>query len=171
MPTSDELLATFLEVQYPRLVGLLGLYCGSNETAEEIAQEALARVCQQWRRVRKMDEQGAWVYRVAINLANSHFRRRSAERRAVNRLKSAGRNSYHDPDIASVMAIRKAVAALPQRQKTVLLLRYFGDLSFAEVADVLGCPEGTAKSLAHRAIAKLRSEAKLFDLKEPSHAN
>lgn len=167
--SNEAELIRFLEVQYPRLVGLLGLYCGSREMAEELAQETLARACQHWRVVSRMDEGGAWVYRVAVNLANSHFRKRSAERRALHRLERPD-DSYEDPDTSSSVAIRKAVSSLPPRQKTVLLLHYFADLSFPQIAQSLGCPEGTVKSLAHRAISKLRQEPSLSDMKELFHA-
>jgi DNA-directed RNA polymerase specialized sigma24 family protein len=60
--------------EYQRLVGTLTLYCGSHAVAQELAQEALIRVCQHWNRVRRLQNPGAWANRVAMNLANSHIR-------------------------------------------------------------------------------------------------
>ena len=78
-----EDLARFCREQRPQLVGSLGLYCGDVGLAEELANEALARVCRDWNHVRDLERPGAWAHRVAMNLANSWFRRRGAERRAV----------------------------------------------------------------------------------------
>lgn len=154
----DELEA-FCRSEYTPLVGLLGLYCGDVHLAEELAQEALARACRDWRRVRAMDRPAAWLRRVAINLARSRFRRLLAERRANERLHNRSDVTHHDPDTAHNLAVREAIAGLPHRQKTVLILLYFGDMTMAQVADVLDCPEGTVKSLAHRAIDRLRRES------------
>ena len=84
-----ELIA-FCEREYPRLVGSLGLYCGDRHVAEDIAHEALVRVARDWGRVRSMRSPQAWTHRVAINLANSHYRRRQAEPRANERSSPRG---------------------------------------------------------------------------------
>ena len=123
--------------------------------AEELAQEALVRVIRDWRKVQKMDSPEAWVHRVALNLANSFYRRRVAEARANKSL--AQRTDHTEPSIrVETMALRQAVAALPRRQKTALLLRYFAGLSVRETAESMGCPEGTVKTLTYKAISALR---------------
>ena len=139
----------------PRLVGTLSLLCGDGDAAEELAQETLARVWLRWSRVRELGEPvaTAWTYRVAINLANSWVRRRMAERRARARL-AAG--THIDPDPADAVAVRQAVAALPRRQRTALVLRYYADLPVGEVAALMGCAPGTVKSLTSKALAALR---------------
>ena len=73
----------FCEDAYPRLVGLLTLYTGNANLAEDLAQEALARAIRHWRRLQRMESPKGWLYQVAINLANSWFVRRRAERRAT----------------------------------------------------------------------------------------
>src|ERR671924_1290470 len=78
-------LALFCRDEFGQLVGMLSLYCGDRDVAEELAQEAILRLCKHWKRVRNMGHRRAWLQRVGINLANSHFRRRSAERRATSR--------------------------------------------------------------------------------------
>src|SRR5688500_2782768 len=87
-------LTHFCQTQYPRLVGTLALFCGDRLVAEELAQEALARACAQWDRVSTMTAPAGWTHRVAINLANSRFRRLAAERRARERVE--GRSSAAD---------------------------------------------------------------------------
>jgi RNA polymerase sigma-70 factor (sigma-E family) len=159
----------FCRTEYPRLVGTLSLYCGDRYVAEELAQEAIVRVIGGWPKVRRLDAPGAWAHRVAINLANSHLRRELAERRAKQRLSARAPHVHHDPDTPSALAVREAVARLPKRQRAVVVLRFFADLSVREVADLLDCPEGTVKSLTAKALASLRA-ANLRELKEVSDA-
>lgn len=149
-------LVGFCHEQKPRLVGALTLYCGDPDVAEELAQETLARVCLHWRRVARMPVPSAWSYRVGINLANSYFRRKAAERRAHDRLGSVAGHRHHDPDTDSAIDIRKAVAGLPRRQRAAVVLRFYSDLSVAEVARLMECPEGTVKTLTRKAVASLR---------------
>jgi RNA polymerase sigma-70 factor (ECF subfamily) len=160
--TVSEELVDFCNREYPQLVGTLTLYCGNPDVAEELAQETLARACSSWSKVRRMDAPGPWVNRVAINLANSYFRRRAAERRATERLETP--MSSRNPDTALSVTIRRAVAALPKRQRTALVFRYFGDLSVAQVAELMGASEGAVRRLTHTAIASLRKQEGLQDL-------
>lgn len=154
--------ADFCRAEHPRLVGAMSLYTGDVALAEEIAQEALARACGRWPHVREMAAPGAWVHRVAINLANSHFRRAVLERRVRGELAAPGRRAP-DLDDTSAIAVRVAVAALPRRQRTAVVLRYFLDLPVRDVADVMGCREGTVRALTSQAITALR-QTPLLDL-------
>ncbi|HEX2057027.1 MAG TPA: sigma-70 family RNA polymerase sigma factor [Actinomycetota bacterium] len=167
---TEQELISFCRAEHGRLVGLLSLYCGDAAVAEELAQDTLARVCRDWRRVRRMDHPSAWASRVAINLANSYFRRRSAERRARERVASRPDATIGEPDTAVAVGVRQALAALPPRQRTALLLHYFCDLPFAQVAELMGSPEPTVKSLARRGIARLRSPELLGNPEEAPNA-
>jgi RNA polymerase sigma factor (sigma-70 family) len=77
-----------------------------------------------------------------------------AERRALGRLIES---AHVDPDPADVITIRMAVRALPARQRTALVLRYYADLPVDEVAEVMGCAPGTVKALTSQALHKLRA--------------
>jgi RNA polymerase sigma-70 factor (ECF subfamily) len=162
--SEDVALRDFCAVQYPRLLGTLTLYCGQRAVAEELAQEALARACASWNKVRRMDAPGPWLNRVAINLANSHFRRRGAERRATEKVEARADRSTHSPDRDLEMILRREVAALPKRLRAPLVLRYYGDLSVQGTADALGTSEGSIKRLTHEAIAALRKNPRLAAL-------
>ena len=151
----DPALAELCEREHVRLVGLLALYTGDRAVGEDLAQEALLRLHQHWPRVRHMASPHAWLSSVGLNLARSWWRRRFAEQRAHRRLPRA-RPEVLDRELADVMAIRSAIAALPSRQRAALVLRYYSGLSVAETAEALGCAEGTVKSLTHKAIAALR---------------
>lgn len=166
---TEQDLVAFCRREHGRLVGLLSLYCGDAALAEELAQDALARVCRDWRRVRKMAYPEAWASRVALNFANSYFRRKGAERRARERL-AADPVTASDPDTALAVSVRHAVASLPPRQRTALLLHYFCDLPFAQVAELMGSPEPTVKSLARRGIERLRSPELLGSPEEAPNA-
>lgn len=160
-------LAEFCAAQHRRLVGSLTLHCGDPHVAAELAQEALAKACAHWPSVRRMDAPGAWLHRVAINLASSHFRRRKAERSARERFSSRIPDDElvaSSADAADALAVRRAVAALPLRQRTALVYRYYSDLSVEQTAEAMGCATGTVKSLTSQAITALRTHAGLLDL-------
>ncbi len=148
----------------PRLVGSLQLYCGDRATAEELAQEALARAFERWDRVGTMASPEAWTYRVAFNLAKSGIRRRAAERRAHRRWRADRVIVAGEPSAAAV-AVRDAVAALSPKQRAVIIARFYGGLSVKETAVALGCAEGTVKAHTHQAVANLRA-AGLSDVEQ-----
>ena len=147
-------LTTFCRTEWPRLVGALSLYTGDSDLAEELAQEAIAKTCRHWRKVRAMDAPAAWVHTVARNLAHSHFRRSRAGKRAYERV---GARVAHLDATDDVVAMRSAVAALPERERDAIVLRFYAGCSVRETAHALSCPEGTVKTLTHRAIERLRA--------------
>lgn len=156
MPASPPLeLEVFTAREMPRVVGSLALYCGDRDVAEELAQEALVRVCRDWEQVKAMEHPGAWLHRVAINLAHSHYRRRQAGRRARRRVEARAGVPALLPDTADALAVRDALARLPDRHRRVLVLRYWADLSMAETAVALDVSLSAAKSRASRATAAL----------------
>jgi len=167
--TEDAELAALCRREHPRLVGTLSLYTGDRMLAEELAQEVLERVVASWPQVRQMPAPGAWAHRVGINLANSHFRRRGAERRARQKADARAGLEGAEPDTASALDVRRAVAALPRRQRAVVVLRFFADLSVYDVARELGIAEGTVKSCTAAAAATLRRTLPL-DLEERTDA-
>jgi RNA polymerase sigma factor (sigma-70 family) len=166
----NEELVRFCQAEYPRLTGMLSLYCRDRHIAEELAQDTLLRVVNNWGRVRQLDSPSAWAHRVAINLANSHLRRVLAERRATRRASSRAATVHYDQDTPTTLAVRAAVAGLPSRQRAVIVLRFFADLSVREVSGLLGYPEGTVKTLTARALASLRA-SNLPELQETTDAH
>lgn len=144
----------FVEAHHTRLVGVLALACGDQRVAEDLAQEALLRLYTRWS-LRRPDSPWAWVCTVGLNLVRSRWRRQAAHRRAIRR---AGPEpvSVDDPDVASIVAIRQAVAALPERQRRAVILRFYAGLTVAEAADAMRCAEGTVKALTHQAVESLR---------------
>ena len=127
---------------------------GARESAEDLLQAAFERLLRNSRRVCDPED---YLRRVLYNLAADGWRRRGRWRRVLPAL-AAGQHPSADP--ADAVALRAAVAGLlaqlPPRQRAVLLLRYWEQLSEAETAAVLGCAEGTVKSAASRGLARLR---------------
>ncbi len=155
MTDEPDAVISFCRGMRPRLVGALSLHCGDRAVAEELAQETLVRVWERWARVRKLESPEGWAYRVAMNLATSWLRRRSAEWRVRRRLE--GRAGHSDEvDRADILTVRAAVAALPERRRTALVLRYFCDLDVKETARAMSCAAGTVRALTAQAIEQLR---------------
>jgi RNA polymerase sigma-70 factor (sigma-E family) len=148
-------LVALCEELHPQLVGTLTLYCGNRAIAEELTQETLVRLWNRWEDVRSLDSPHGWAHRVAMNLANSWFRRRAAEWRANTRSRGVAA-TVEDP--ADVLALREAVGALPPRQRAAIVCRYYAGLSVAQTAAVLGCATGTVKSLTSKGIDSLRAQ-------------
>jgi RNA polymerase sigma-70 factor (sigma-E family) len=146
----------FCREVWPRLVRSLASYTGDAALAEDLAQEALARALVRWRKVGAMDAPAMWVYRTAMNLARSRFRRRRAEARAYERVGVRSEDAQQ-VDQDAVLTVRSEIGRLPERQRAALVLRFHADLSVDETAAVMGCAPGTVKALTHQALERLRS--------------
>jgi RNA polymerase sigma-70 factor (ECF subfamily) len=155
MPAPLELVA-LCQREHRRLVGLLGLLVGDRHLAEELAQEALVRACRDWDKVQHLDQPGAWLHRVAVNLAVSSHRRRRAEQRMLQRLHRPDLDAVHDADTTTAEPVRKALDQLPMDLRAVIVLRFYADCSVTCTAAILGIPEGTVKTRTRRGLAVLR---------------
>lgn len=142
-------------LEYPRLVRVLTLYCSDREVALDLAQETMVRACLHWPTVLAASDQRAWLTRVALNLANSRWRRIRVERRVLPTLAQA-ESQADSPDLDTALAVRKALGCLTARQRMAVVLRYFDDLDLATTAEVMGCSTGTVKKLTARGLAGLR---------------
>ncbi|HEY3727393.1 MAG TPA: SigE family RNA polymerase sigma factor [Solirubrobacteraceae bacterium] len=125
--------------------------------AEDLVQETLLKVAKRWRRIRRMEHPTAYARRILVNLALD-----SAGQRSRTRSELTGQTPPERPDEAGDCAavdthdeLVNALAALPPRQRSVLVLRYFLDLPEAEVAAALSCSLGTVKSTSSRGLARL----------------
>jgi RNA polymerase sigma-70 factor (sigma-E family) len=155
MPAPSDFVALY-QRERPRLVGALGLLVGDRYLAEELAQEALIRVCRDWEKVQDLDRPSAWLHRVAVNVAMSSHRRRRAEQRMLRRVSARDGEAAHDPDTATAETVRGALRQLPVDLRAVIVLRFYADLSVTDTAAVLRLPEGTVKTKTRRALAVLR---------------
>ena len=125
--------------------------------AEDLVQECLLKVARRWPRVRRMEQPQAYARRILVNLALDGARRRARRRRELEP-GTPPILSAIDPlqTLETRAELLQALGQLHERQRAVLVLRYFNDLTEAQVADVLGCSPGTVKSSASRGLARLR---------------
>jgi RNA polymerase sigma-70 factor (sigma-E family) len=135
---------------------------GDAGASEDAASEALVRAGLRWRRIR--DRAVPWVVRVATNLAIDHTRRAARSRQLPPERTAAGADG-----IETHVDLYRALKALPKRQREVVVLRYFGDLSEREIARELGMAPGTVKSHASRGLAALRAQLDDRPLTEEIH--
>jgi RNA polymerase sigma-70 factor (sigma-E family) len=124
--------------------------------AEDLVQEALLKVAKRWPRVSRMERPVAYARRILVNLALDGAARRSRTRRELTGEAPPDHiDGAHAHEIDSHDELLSALAALPPRQRSVLVLRYYLDLPEAEVAAALRCSLGTVKSTASRGLARL----------------
>lgn len=138
------------DAHYVRLVRLAALLTGSAAVAEDIVQDAFAQVVRRWQDIA---EPSAYLRIAVVNGCTSWGRGQARQRRL-----------RPDPGIdgaavsADALAVRQALAALPDEQRACVVLRYYGGFTEQEVAATLGCSVGTVKSRVHRALARMREE-------------
>ena len=130
--------------------------CGSHQRAVELAQEAFVVAFVSWRRVSALDRPGAWVRRVAINLAIKDRRREArGELRDPSQRASVDVDA-RDQAFVDRQALGDAIDSLPTNQRLAIVLTYYHDLPNHEVAATLGCAEATVRVHLHRARSALR---------------
>lgn len=137
------------------------LLTGNLADAEDLVQSALAKTYQAWSRIEDRKALDGYVRRAMVNTHISWWRRRKVDEYPTD--------DIPDQPVADTAAnseirdsLRRAIDRLPQRMRAAVLLRFFDDMTEAEVADVLGVSQGTVKSTVSRAVAKLRSDAELL---------
>jgi RNA polymerase sigma-70 factor (sigma-E family) len=156
-PTAGEL-ESFLAERADRLMRTAVLLTGSRDAGQDLLQTALERLVRHWRRL-DGDPEG-YLLRTLCNLATDGFRRRGRLQRKL-RLLQAGTQLNADPmaEVDLRDALVRIMLQLPARQRAVLVLRYWEQLTEAETAVVLGWPEGTVKSTTSRGLQRLRELA------------
>ena len=153
----------------PRLVGALVVQFRDRARAEDVAQEAFARAWQRWPSVSRCDSPEAWVRRVATNLTVSRWRRLRVARSAAARSAAASlTGAQFTPAIGpDTVALVNGLRALPERQRTVLVLHYLADCTVDQIAAELGCPAGSVKAWLSRGRAALAAAIGADDQEPP----
>lgn len=147
----------FVRNHLPRLSRFAAVLCGDRWLAEDVVQEVLARAQGRWTVIAGMDQPDAYVRRMIVNEFLSWRRtlRRNILMSDVPELPNAADPASQHADRDALVA---ELAKLPRKQRTVIVLRYYGGLSDPEIATELGCSTGTVRSHASRALATLRVE-------------
>jgi len=131
------------------VIGLAYVLSGSRSAAEDLAQDAFLVAFRHWDRVASYDDPGGWVRRVLVNRTRSGFRRRTAEIRALARLRD---RVFDVPEVpAEAAETWEAVRRLPVRQAQVIALRYYDQRSIKDIARILDRSENTVKTHLQRA--------------------
>jgi RNA polymerase sigma-70 factor (sigma-E family) len=141
-------------------VRLAYLLTGDRGLAEDLVQDAFVRLAGRLVHLRDPGAFDAYLRRTVVNLGHSYFRRKRVERTYVKRAAAAGPESAQWPgrSIEDRDELWRALGRLSDRQRAAIVLRFYEDLSEAQVADILKCRPGTVKSLVSRGLDALRNE-------------
>ncbi|HVN52633.1 MAG TPA: SigE family RNA polymerase sigma factor [Acidimicrobiales bacterium] len=146
-PRQPDLAFTELyRARYDGLVRLAAVILDDDEVAEEVVQDAFARLHLRWDHV---EDPPSYVRRSVVNACRDVLRRRRVERAFLRRTRPVERPA--EPDY-----LGDALAELPARERIALVLRHYEGLSEKQIAEALGCPQGTVKTLLHRGTERLR---------------
>lgn len=152
----------FVSLRTAGLLRLAYLISGDAHTAEDLVQETLLRCHRRWDKVSRAASPEAYVRRAVVNQHLSWRRRRSSTEYVVEPDDLPQRGTADSQETVAVRDLLwRALGDLPTRQRTVLVLRYYEDLSDADIAGLLGSRVGTVRSLATRAFARLREHPDL----------
>lgn len=151
---TDEFTA-FVAARQQALGRMAFLLTGEHHAAEDLVQIALAKAYLGWDRIRKHDSVEAYVRRIIVNEHKSWWRRAWRRREYTTAVLPESATPPHDP--AEGDEVWQAIRTLPPKQRAVIVLRYYEDLTEEETARVLGVAVGTVKSQTSHAFAKLRA--------------
>ena len=127
-----------------------------NDQAQELVQEAFTRLLARWRSIKDPIAIEAYLRRTVVNLAQKSWRKRTSERAFLRGPWRSQDVVVAPPDVETREQLHDALEALPFRQRAVIVLRYYEDLSERDIADALGCARGTVKSSLSRGLHALR---------------
>ena len=143
----QEAFEVFYLREFPKLVAVAAAVGGSRAVAEDLAQEAMIRAHRNWDRIASYDKPGAWARRVVINLSITAAHRAVAQtRRALGIAVPASLPAAEPVDEQIWHQVRR----LPRNQRIAVALHYLEDRSVAEIAEIIGCAESTARVHLHR---------------------
>ncbi len=153
--TRDAEFSAYMAARQPALIRTAYLLAGDRATAEDLVQTSLAKLYLSWDKVLNRESIDGYVRRILVNEHNSLWRR--AWKRTEVASEVVPDHSVVDVyDDGHAAAVWELVRTLPRKQRTVIVLRYYEQLSEAEIAHTMGISTGTVKSQASRALAALR---------------
>jgi RNA polymerase sigma-70 factor (sigma-E family) len=159
----------FVTESSSRLLRTAWLLTSHREHAQDLTQLALAKTFAAWRRVRN-DDAEAYARRVMVNSYIDWWRRAPWRELPTEQLPERDLVADHSRTITERAALITALRQLTRKERTIVVLRYYVDLSEAEVATHIGVSVGTVKSTSSKALAKLRRSPSLIDIDMPDFA-
>jgi len=156
----DHSFREYVRARRQALLRTAYLLTGNLADAEDLVQSALAKTYLAWHRIEDRGAVDSYVRRAMVNTQISWWRRRRLEEFPTDEIPDQATVDY---PVSSDMqeSLRRAIDRLPQRMRAAVMLRYYEDMTEAEVAEVLGVSVGTVKSTVSRAVAKLRVDIDL----------
>ncbi len=139
----------------PALLRFAYLVTRDADAAQDAVQDALTAACARWARISRTDDPDAYVRRMIANAHISWWRR--VARRETPTADLVMPRSEPGSLLPEAQAAWQLCGTLPRRQRAAVVLRFYEDLSYAEIAEVLQCSEATVRSQIHRALASLRT--------------
>ena len=140
----------------PSLVRLARLLVADDHRADDLVQEVLAKAYPRWSRIAGVEHPDRYVRRMLVNARNSWWRRALHREVSVPIVGDLPTGVDHGGAAADRDALWRLVRALPERQRAVLVLRFYEDLDDLAIADILGCSPVTVRTHAMRGLATLR---------------
>lgn len=162
-PEQEQDYVDYVKARIPRLHRVAYLLCGDGDRADDAVQTALTTLYVRWSRMHHVTNLDAYVHTMVVRACLSEQRR--AWSRVLLRDREPELADNADPLVEERLLLRAALRRLPERQRTVLVLRFLCDLSVAEVAELLGRAEGTVKSQTSHGLRSLRA---LLDGQRPA---
>ena len=157
---------------YPIIIRIVYRITGDLDSAEELCQDAFIKFYERIDLVADADQAKYWLIRVARNLALNFQKRRGRERRAYERVfrepprrEDSGETTVMKGE--SAQAVKDALNVLPESLRTVIIMKEYGELSYKEIAAVLGISEGNVKVRVYRARERLAEHLKEGDIYVP----
>jgi RNA polymerase sigma-70 factor (sigma-E family) len=160
LPADTEAFRQFVHGSQARVVRFADLVCGNRDRAEDLAQDAYAKAFANWQRIRDGQPE-AYVRRCIVNASNDWWRRGRWREGPTADIADRPATSDRPSETDQRADVMRALAALTARERSVIALRYYADLTEAETASELRCAIGTVKSTTARALAKLRERGEL----------
>jgi RNA polymerase sigma-70 factor (sigma-E family) len=157
----DPSFREYVATRSASLLRMAYLLTHNRADAEDLVQAALAKAYQAWDRIEDRGAVDGYVRRAMVNTHISWWRRRRVEEYPTDDIPEPA-VADHAGDSELQDALRRAIERLPRRMRAAVVLRYYEDMSEAEIADVLGVSQGTVKSTVSRAVAKLRIDVELL---------
>lgn len=155
---ADDAVTALYSAHYRQLVRLSALLLRDVSIAEEVVQDAFVAMHGTWHRLRDPDKALAYLRQAVLNRSRSALRRRVVEHKYAPRPMPDAPSAEHGAlGAMEHQAVVSALRTLPLRQREALVLRYYADLSEAEIAHAMGISRGAVKSHASRGMAALRS--------------
>jgi RNA polymerase sigma-70 factor (sigma-E family) len=154
--TRDAEFEAYMAARQPSLLRTAYLLTGDRHAAEDLVQTALAKLYLSWDKVQRRELLDGYVRRIMVNENNSLWRRAWKRREVTTDAVPDHAQVLDRHDHGERSALWEFVQTLPRKQRAVIVLRYYEDLTEAEVAEILGISVGTVKSQASRALASMR---------------